>query len=277
MALYHCRECGHEISSKAKQCPNCGFKRNRFGFVKIMGTAVGGLLVLGIVAAIVGGTDKTAPSKTADSVASQISIAREQSLFVNTVDAFIPRYEAAPNELKKSELRKLRANAIAQLTSTTLRGTQINNWIGTVQKMGTNTDGKAHITIMLLNSKTAVATWNNALSDQGANTLIPMDSSVYQKLSEMVKGDMVVFSGLFFSDSADSLQEKSITEHGSMTSPEFLVRLSDISKYDAAADTSAPAVSSTPRRPEPHPVVAPPPGHRPSLRRLLFPLPSHIL
>jgi RNA polymerase subunit RPABC4/transcription elongation factor Spt4 len=33
MALVKCKECEHEISKKADVCPNCGFKREKTGFI----------------------------------------------------------------------------------------------------------------------------------------------------------------------------------------------------------------------------------------------------
>lgn len=30
MALIKCRECGKDISDKAKSCPNCGFEKKNF-------------------------------------------------------------------------------------------------------------------------------------------------------------------------------------------------------------------------------------------------------
>jgi zinc-ribbon domain len=46
MALIKCRECGHEISKKAKTCPNCGGKVKKTGFFLKLLIAFGVLVML---------------------------------------------------------------------------------------------------------------------------------------------------------------------------------------------------------------------------------------
>ncbi len=45
MGLTKCKECGHEISTKAKVCPNCGWKKP-VGFLR--GITGGFFIVLGV-------------------------------------------------------------------------------------------------------------------------------------------------------------------------------------------------------------------------------------
>ena len=97
--------------------------------------------------------------------------------------------------------------------------------------MTTNSEGKATIEVKLEGSQSVVVqTWNNALSDHGSDTLIDNKSPVYNKISEMSEGDRVVFSGEFLSDDRVGIREASLTEAGSMTSPGFIVKFSDVTK-----------------------------------------------
>lgn len=49
MALIKCRECGREISDKAKQCPGCGAAvRKSTSMLRILGYVFGGFIVLTI-------------------------------------------------------------------------------------------------------------------------------------------------------------------------------------------------------------------------------------
>jgi hypothetical protein len=97
--------------------------------------------------------------------------------------------------------------------------------------METNREGKAMITISLDGAKSiTIKTWNNALSDVMDNTLIENGTKVYNSISELSKGDKVVFSGTFISDDRDFIRESSMTERGSMTDPEFILRFSSIKK-----------------------------------------------
>ena len=74
----------------------------------------------------------------------------------------------------------------------------------------------------------AIKTWNNALSDIFDETLIENGSELYNAIADLSKGDKVVFSGTFASDERDFIREASVTERGSMTDPEFILKFSDV-------------------------------------------------
>jgi hypothetical protein len=95
--------------------------------------------------------------------------------------------------------------------------------------LGTNSDGKAYISIRLSGSESIVVkTWNNAISDFEDETLINQGTSMYSALSELSERTSVTFSGDFIPDAKDHIKEASLTEEGSMTEPEFLIRLRTI-------------------------------------------------
>ena len=97
--------------------------------------------------------------------------------------------------------------------------------------MGTTSDGYAYLCIRLSGSDNVkVCTWDNGISDIGAETLIRQDNPLYQELSEHATGDVVTFSGQFLIGlgSRDYPTEKSVTEEGSMTDPDYLMRFSEI-------------------------------------------------
>lgn len=76
-------------------------------------------------------------------------------------------------------------------------------------------------------------TWNNSFSDAGERTLLQPDGRVFRAVSALSKSQLVQFSGTLFRSSADCFHETSMTQHGSMTNPEFVFRFSDI---EAIAD-----------------------------------------
>jgi len=96
--------------------------------------------------------------------------------------------------------------------------------------METNSEGKGIISVQLDGAEIRVETWNNAISDLTNNTLIEHGSLLYKTISELKLGDKVIFSGTFLSGEDDYIAEKSLTEFGSMTSPEFTFRFTDIEK-----------------------------------------------
>lgn len=154
------------------------------------------------------------------------TIPEKQKRLIKIVNRYYPKYEVAPNELKKSALRRRRKDEISSI----MDDLRAENWIGILKEMGTNSEGKANITIQLPNSKATIKTWNNALSDIGSNTLIEPNTNLYEAISNLSKGDKVVFTGTFFNDEQDYIEEISLTELGSMRSPEFLLRFSNIYK-----------------------------------------------
>ena len=153
---------------------------------------------------------------------------QEQEEFVETVESFYKPYDAAPNELKKSSLRVKRRSALSKI----LPNREISEWVGTLKVMKTNSEGKAYITIKLEGSRSIeVKTWNNMLSDISDNTLIPNGSRLYTQIAELEEGATVMFSGRFLSSKEDFLREASLTERGSMTAPEFIMKFSDVEEY----------------------------------------------
>ena len=151
----------------------------------------------------------------------------KQLAFHEAVEPYYDSYWDAPNELKKSALRTQRKGDIKQA----LGGSRtVSGWVGTVKTMGTNSEGKAYVTIQLKDSKIRVKTWNNGLSDISDGTLIAQGTSMFNQVAELSKRDEVVFSGKFRSSDMDYAKESSLTESGSMTSPEFIFKFTDIQK-----------------------------------------------
>jgi hypothetical protein len=156
-----------------------------------------------------------------------IVLPQSQLSFIDAVESFYSPYNDAPNELKKSALRTHRKDAIKNILS----NRRINEWVGTLTDMQTNSEGRAIVEIKLEGAESIVMkTWNNALSDFMDNTLIENGSDLYNSISELSEGGKVVFSGTLISDDRDYVKEGSMTESGSMTDPEFIVKFSSIRK-----------------------------------------------
>jgi len=184
------------------------------------GSVLAILVVLGLIGKFLGHDDKTAvPAGT------QLPVS--ERAFVEAVESFYTPYAEAPNDLQKSSLRTQRRNKLAEI----LPELQVRGWVGVIDSDGTTSEGKAYVTIRLGGGKNVkVMTWNNALSDVSASTLIGQDNPVYSALSHLKQGDSVKFDGTFLLDpvSRDYCWEASLTEEGSMTDPDFLMRFSEI-------------------------------------------------
>lgn len=126
-------------------------------------------------------------------------------------------YKAAPNELKKSSVRKARDKKLHEV----LPSGTFKNWYGRLAEMKTTSDGDAYITVSMPDQLLTLKTWNNSISDTEYKTLIKNGSPLYEAVSNLQENQYVKFSGHIF-------QEGSLTESGAMLEPEFVTRFSEI-------------------------------------------------
>lgn len=161
-----------------------------------------------------------ASSSFASAETKTVTVSDFQKGFIETVQDYSTQYEAAPNELKKSSVAKKRIDAFAKLKGDPRK---IAGWYGTIEKLGTNGDGDAYLTIRMLVDNITVSTWNNSLSDSRSNTLIKNGTALYDDLAEMAEGNVVMFSGAIGN-------AKNLTEKGKLTEPDFLFKFSKIEK-----------------------------------------------
>jgi hypothetical protein len=220
--LVTCKVCGQQVANSAKICPHCGKRRKMALWLKI----VIGILVIAIVRQAMGTQNETTRSSSSSQNQTTVDPRPEkQKQFESVIATFSQQFDKAENELQESSYRKERMNAIKELKI----DTQISGWTGTLNQLGTTTEGKAYITIKL-NNNLAIGTWNNAFSDIGDNTLISMDSALYKTLINMKTGQKVIFSGSFISSNSnlDYFKEQSMTIRGAMKTPEYLMRFSSV-------------------------------------------------
>ena len=64
MAMVKCKECGAEVSNKAKQCPNCG--KRKMGVGKIIGIVIAVLIVLAGLSAVFEGCSARVSAGSSD-------------------------------------------------------------------------------------------------------------------------------------------------------------------------------------------------------------------
>ncbi|SFU00101.1 hypothetical protein SAMN04487956_14916 [Halomonas saccharevitans] len=155
------------------------------------------------------------PLSPAERVAQRMP--ENQQEFLSVMANAAAEYDDAPNELVQSRIDRERKSASREFVGD---GGLVTNWVGILESLGTNGDGNGIVTIRA-NEQVVFKTWNNALSDIDARTLIPHDSELYETLAGLSKGAAVSFSGRL-------IDEGSMTEKGSVMEPEFIVRFSSI-------------------------------------------------
>lgn len=234
--LINCKGCGQEVSPEAKACPKCGAPvKKKTGCLAIIAYVVIGFVCLAIIGAIISGGSKksdgesggSAPaSATASNQQPEVPLPQDQKSFCDAVTGFISQYNAAPNELKKSAVRVARKQKLQEL----LPSLQFDGWVGELTDMGTTSDGSAYVAVKLEGTEILIQTWNNGASDLGDKTLIPVNTPLFNAISDLKKGIRVKVSGQFVAGEQDYIGEQSLTENGSMTEPAFSVHFTKVEK-----------------------------------------------
>ena len=222
-----CKTCGKEVSKTAKSCPHCGEKLKKLSVIHWVGIVLLSLFVIGLINA----PDKNEQSSSSEPVAKVSAKTKVQPAdeiqFISVVEKYVSGFQEAKNELQQSALRDQRKKEIAK----TISGRAVSSWVGKINQLETNTEGKAILSIRI-SPDIEIKTWNNALSDINANTLISKGSSLYSSLFELSRGQQVEFSGSFFNSQTDYLEETSMTIQGSMRNPEFLFKFTSVKSLD---------------------------------------------
>ena len=160
---------------------------------------------------------------SSSSFAQSPSVPESQQKFLSLMDDFAAKYKAAPNEMAQGALRPQRAKAVCAL----LKNGRVKDWVGTVQKLSSNNEGKGVLYISM--SKIANAnTWNNSLSDLGDKTLITPGTELHEAAIQLSRGQKIIFSGTFVKGDKDCFRESSLTQYGSMTDPDWIFRFSSV-------------------------------------------------
>ena len=137
-------------------------------------------------------------------------------------------YRAQNNEIRKSAIREERKK---QLQMMFMDSREFSNWIGTLTRIGTNSDGHAEVVIRCGEPGDFAYTIQNMSGLINLGTLIEKNTLLYKKLGQLQEGQRVHFSGKFESGENDFINELSLTEGGSMSEPEFEASFSDISPF----------------------------------------------
>jgi len=149
----------------------------------------------------------------------------DQTAFIQSVSGMRADYAAAENDMAKGGLRATRKEKVCA----SLNGATDVEWVGLVDDLSSNGDGKGVLSIKIAPHLT-VSTWNNALSDIGQDTLLEPGSPIHTVAASMKKGDQVKFSGRFFQNDLDCIREKSFTLEGSLSDPDYLVKFENLQR-----------------------------------------------
>jgi Flp pilus assembly protein TadD len=154
--------------------------------------------------------------------------------FINVVSTAQHGSPQAENDMQRGGIKATRDENICRvLASINFRA---EDWVGTVKKIDSNSDGKGVMAISLSRDLT-LTTWNIELADISANTLIQPRTELFQTASLLKEGQQVAFSGTFIPDRDDCIKEASLTLRGKLDDPEFIFRFSSVARYSPTVRT----------------------------------------
>lgn len=174
---------------------------------------------------------KAAPAATAQAETKPVPPVKKgpeipalESTFISIVAEAQQASKAAENDMQRGGVKSARDKKLCE-AMTSLRAT---DWIGTVARVGANSDGKGVLEIEIARNIT-VKTWNNQLSDISSKTLIEPGTTLFDTASTFKEGQAIKFSGTFLKGpGGDCLNESSLSLAGKLRDPEFIFRFSDV-------------------------------------------------
>jgi hypothetical protein len=231
-----CTNCYASISQHALSCPKCGHPNKAWGASLIKKVSIAVVTVFALLVLIFVGLQYTssndATSISSSTESSSVPVPSQESRFSSAVESFVSPYQSADTDIRKTNVRFERKEELQSFFLNSAQGSSFQNWVGRVNKLTTERDGEAYVSIKLPNSSVVLETANNSFSDTLSfpHTMISRDDPIYPSLMRLHIGDEVRFSGQFLRSEKpeDYVEEESLTEEGSMTEPDFIVRFSSI-------------------------------------------------
>lgn len=154
-------------------------------------------------------------------------IPSEQKEFLNIVKKAQNSATGASNDMQRGGYLSTRSKELCGLLRPI--NFKVNNWVGTINDIDSNSDGKGVLSIKLAKD-IFVQTWNNSFSDTlaNANSLLEPNSPIFNAAAQMAKGDRVKFSGNLVPEKTHCINEQSVTLKGKVSEPEFTFKFSNI-------------------------------------------------
>lgn len=169
-------------------------------------------------------------SNDSDKASPPIQYPQTQQNFFALNKGCIEKYKAGQNEIQKSlasnECNKERIFFASQ--------NPISGWIGTLTDITTSEGAKrVSVDIEAEIGGTKIDFSNSSVWHETYNSRITPDKPIFNSLLGMKAGDKVIFSGNFMRhpESNSKLFEDGLNEFASITSPEFIIIISDIRPF----------------------------------------------
>ena len=158
-----------------------------------------------------------------------VPINNTQKEFEEKRSSFFELYDNAVNDIQRSGIWLETNDWTSDFSKQNNR--QVKKWFAEVYSLSTSQGGD-YLSVTLVSEKFNIdieyKTWSNRFSDSDDNTMIRKGSDIYESFSSLKEGDIVCFSGRLIRDREKGIRESSLTEYGSLSNPEFVMKFTDV-------------------------------------------------
>tara|TARA_Y100000022_G_C13227459_1_gene365637 strand:+ start:309 stop:875 length:567 start_codon:yes stop_codon:yes gene_type:complete len=151
---------------------------------------------------------------------------KDQKIFIDTINKYRKEFDPGSNDLKKNKLFRNRSE---EMCGPSFSPNNITEWVGKIKEISTNLDGKGILAVEI-DRDVRVETWNNAFSDILSDTLIEIDTKVYDQLIDLKEGEVIKFNGFFFSNE-ECIETQNLFLHKKIMKPSFTFKFTNLQPF----------------------------------------------
>ena len=168
-------------------------------------------------------TTTTSTTSTTTTTIPPVQTPEIQKQFIAIIEDGRKKIGDSKTDLQKASALRDRDKALCAILSSY----SATDWIGEIDEIGANGEGKAHISITIADDM-KVRTWNNAFSDLFDDTLIPESSPVFAQVLPLEDGNKIKFSAKFLRGRDTCLKQGNLTDFYYGREPEFIVQITSV-------------------------------------------------
>ncbi len=168
-------------------------------------------------------TSSTTTTTTTTTTVPPVQTPEIQKQFIAIIEDGRKKIGDSKTDLQKASALRDRDKALCAILSSY----SATDWIGEIEEIGANGEGKAHVSITIADD-IKVKTWNNAFSDLFDDTLIPESSPVFAQVLPLEDGNKIKFSAKFLRGRDTCLKQGNLTDFYYGREPEFIVQITNV-------------------------------------------------
>jgi hypothetical protein len=143
--------------------------------------------------------------------------------FIDVLQMYRYQWQRAPNDIQREPIRANRDRALCNLPLT------FKNWRGKIRTaprtLWFGDDQEIGMSLSIWSDANDAFIFTNSSANHGG---IQRNTQLFNKVSQLMEGQTITFSGHFVELENGCIKEDSFTDNGSLTSPEFRIVFDDV-------------------------------------------------